>query len=96
MALELDPKWLATYLEKEINRLKKLEKEAKVRQEEAAGNVAKYDHLISMETARDAEYQRAKRIEEKKLEHHNTVLDHITPTLNKLSEQWAILTNLDD
>ena len=88
--MEYDHKWLAHYLEAEIGRLRGIENKAKAQEEEAIGNIAKYDHLISLETARDEEYQRAKRIEERKLEHPRAVLANLTPKLDKMVEQYAI------
>lgn len=92
--MELDHLWLAEYLESEISRLKKVEGNARTSLATAKGDVAKFDSLIAMETARDAEYQRSKRIAEKVVDHNQIALDNVSPRLDKLTEQWAILNSL--
>ena len=89
--MELDRHWLAKYLEGEIARLSKIETGARNQELEYVGDIAKYDHLISLETVRDDEHKRARRIAEKKLEHPRAVLESVSPKLAKLSESWAIL-----
>jgi len=89
--MELDRHWLAKYLEGEIARLSKIEEGARNKELEHIGNIAKYDHLISLETVKDDEYKRSRRIAEKKLEHPRAILEGVSPKLAKLSESWAIL-----
>ena len=89
-----DYKWLADYLEKEIGRLRPIETREKRSLAYAQGDVAKFDHLISMETARDEEYQRAKRIAEKKVANMEEMLSTLSPRLDKMTEQLLIIQGL--
>ena len=89
--MNLDIPWLRDYIQGEIARLSKIETDARNQELEYVGNIAKYDHLISLETVKDDEYKRARRIAEKKLEHPRAVLESVSPKLAKLSESWAIL-----
>ena len=89
--MNLDIHWLRDYIQGEIARLSKIETDARNQELEYVGNIAKYDHLISLETVKDDEYKRARRIAEKKLEHPRAVLERVSPKLVKLSESWAIL-----
>ena len=90
----MDYKWIAEYFEGEFRRLKKIEDGAKEQEASLVGDIAKYDHLISLETVHDEEHKRAKRISEKALLHSRTVLENITPKLDKMAEQLALAQSL--
>lgn len=90
--MEPDYKWLVDYLSKEASRLGKVERTAVKALEEAVGNVAKFEHLIHLETVRDEDYKRSKRIAEKVVEHNKIVLDSVSPTLDKLTAQIVLLS----
>ena len=89
----LDKPFLTKYLEGEIGRLKKVEENAKESLASAEGDVAKFNHLISLETLKDEEHQHNKRVAEKKRDHFRIVLESISPKLDKLVEQHLILSH---